>query len=232
MKRIGMIGGLGPEATLEYYRIITEIYHEKQSGSAYPDMFIYSMDVRKALRMAEAQQWSELAEWLIGGMSVLERAGASFALIAANTPHIVFDEVRDAARIPLVSIVEETLRAARELKLARVGLLGTRFTMQATFYQDVFSRDGIEMVVPATEEQDYIHTKLIDEIGVGRIVAETRQRLLEIIQRMTGEEGIEGIILGCTELPLILPEDAGDVPFLNTTRIHAESAVRYSLSGE
>ncbi|UCF06459.1 MAG: amino acid racemase [bacterium] len=230
MKRIGMIGGLGPEATLEYYRIITETFHERQSGSAYPEMVIYSMDVRKALRMAEAGQWSELAEWLSGGVSVLEKAGAAFAFISANTPHIVFDEVREAARIPLISIVEETCRAARELKLAKVGLLGTRFTMQATFYQNVFSRDGIEVVVPSTEEQDYIHTKLIDEIGLGHIVDSTRQRLLEIIRRMIDEQGIEGVVLGCTELPLIITEEAGEVPFLNTTRIHAESAVRYSLS--
>lgn len=230
MKTIGMIGGLGPEATQEYYRIITTTFRERRGGDDLPYIVIYSMNVHEAIRMAEAGQWDDLAKWLSGGVEILARAGADFGLISANTPHIVFDDVRAASPIPLLSIVEETCRAAAAKGLSRVGLLGTKFTMQATFYRDVLAREGIETVVPASREQEYIHEKLIDEIGRGRIVEATRTELLSIIRRMKGDSAIDGVILGCTELPLILTEDAFGIPFLDTTRIHAEGAVRYSLS--
>ena len=131
----------------------------------------------------------------------------------------------------MISIVEETARAAGDRGLGRLALLGTKFTMQGTFYQEVFTTAGIELFVPESPEQLYIHDKLLGEIGLGRIVEGTRRELLAIIERMRERFAIDGVILGCTELPLILTEDTPALPFLDTIRIHAESAVRFSLNG-
>lgn len=228
MKRIGIVGGLGPEATIEYYKIITEEYRRLAPGGDYPTVIIHSVNLTKILAMAEAGEWPAITDWLAGAVDALQRAGADFALIAANTPHIVFDDLCERAGIPMISIVEETARAAKRHGLRRLLLLGTKFTMQGTFYQDVFARSGIALVVPGNEEQIYIHEKLINEIGRGQIIDGTRRELLAIIDRMRAASGIDGVILGCTELPLILTEDAFGLPFLDTTRIHAESAVRRS----
>lgn len=232
MKRIGIIGGLGPEATIEYYKIITEEYRRRSPDHSYPVIIIHSMNLSEIVAMAEANDWPRVAEWLVEGVGVLVAAGADFALISANTPHIVYDEVRERVDIPMVSIVEETLLAAERKGLGRLALLGTKFTMQGTFYQDVFERGGIELFVPGPEEQSYIHEKLLEEIGLGHIVEKTRLRLLSIIEEMKERHAIDGVILGCTELPLILTHDEFGLPFLNTTRIHAESAVDRSLSDE
>ncbi len=232
MKRIGIIGGLGPEATSEYYRIITDEYHSRSPGGDYPTIIIHSLNLTEIVAMAEAGEWPKVTDWLADAIAVLTSAGADFALIAANTPHIVFDDLRSRVGIPMISIVEETARVADRRGLGRLLLLGTKFTMQGTFYQQVFSRSGIELVVPENGEQLYIHDKLLGEIGLGRIVDETRRALLAIIDRVRTSSGIDGVILGCTELPLILTEDAFGLPFLDTTRIHADSAVRWSLGEE
>ncbi len=229
MKRIGIIGGLGPETTIEYYRIITEEYRKRTLDRSYPVIIVYSLNLRELIAMAEANDWPKVAERLTEGIGALVAAGADFALIAANTPHIVFDEVRKRVDIPMISIVEETLYSAERKGLGRLALLGTKFTMQGTFYQNVFDRSGINLFVPGTEEQLYIHEKLIEEIGLGRIVEKTRRRLLSIIEQMKERHAIDGVILGCTELPLILTHGEFGLPFLNTTRIHALSAVDRSL---
>lgn len=229
MKRIGIIGGLGPEATIEYYRIITGEYRSRAPGGDYPTIIIHSVNLTEIVAMAEAGDWPGITDWLAAAVAALARAGADFALVAANTPHIVFDDLRARADIPMISIVEETARVAQGRGLGRLLLLGTKFTMQGTFYQKVFSRGGIELFVPETAEQLYIHDKLLGEIGLGRIVDDTRRELLAIVDRARNRSGIDGVILGCTEFPLILTGDAFGLPFLDTTRIHAESAVRYSL---
>ena len=229
MRRIGIVGGLGPEATIEYYKIITDEYRRLTPGGDYPTIVLYSVNLTEILAMAEVGDWPGIAGWLSKAVEALERAGADFAMIAANTPHIVFGDISRGAGIPMISIVEETASEAERCGFGRLLLLGTRFTMQGTYYQDVFTRRGIELVVPGDEEQRYIHEKLIDEIGRGRIVEETRRRLLEIIDGVRGSVGVDGVILGCTELPLILTEDAFGLPFLDTTRIHALSAVRRSM---
>ncbi len=158
-------------------------------------------------------------------------AGADFALISANTPHIVFDEVAFKSRIPLISIVEATCGAVKALGLKRLALFGTRYTMQATFYLKVFSREGIEVFIPEPNDQDYIHDKYMNELVPGKFLAETRAGLLDIVDRMKARSDIDGIILAGTELPLILRDpDHNGIPFLNTTKIHVEAAVTEMLS--
>ncbi len=223
MKTLGIIGGLGPEATLEYYYLINEKYYERHHS--YPELLIYSMDMMNFLKMAGAEEWDRMTELLTGAVTSLHRAGADVALIASNTPHIVLDDVDANAPIPLISIVEETLKTAEKHHLENVGLLGTKFTMRADVYQKAFSRKNIKITTPNKDEQEYIHTKLVEEIGMGEIVEDTQQELLSIIKRMIDDDSIDGVVLGCTELPLILTKNEFGIPFLNTTEIHTDSAL-------
>ena len=224
-----MIGGFGPEATLDYYRLLIETYRKKIKDGSIPEIIIYSMDVSILLNMVAKKQWDALVKWLVNGLKVLYQAGANFGFISANTPHIVFDRVNELSPIPLLSIVEETCKHIDRLALRRVGLLGTKFTMQSDFYQKVCDKYNIEVFVPHEKEREYIHRKLITEIEFGIFLDETREGLLNIIKRMIEEDLVEGIILGCTELPLILTKSKFGIPFLNTTKIHVESIVNYCL---
>jgi len=161
----------------------------------------------------------------------LANAGADLGLLASNSPHIVFDELLSRSPIPLLSIVEAACEATKKLGLKRAGLFGTRFSMQGQYYPDVFSREGITLITPGAEEQVYIHDRYMNELVNGIILPETRERLLAIVDRLKAQEGIEGLILGGTELPLILTQEAySGIPVLDTTRIHVERAVAQMLS--
>lgn len=230
MKRIGIVGGLGPEPTMDYYRIIVDTYRENTKTEDTPEIILYSLNLQVFLRMMEADRKTEAVTYLANAVECLASARADFALIAAGTPHIFLDEIREHASIPLLSVVEETLKVVKKFGITNVGLLGTKFTMQADFYQRVFTREGISLVVPTSDEQDYIHGKLIDELQFGRVVEDTRNRMMTIVKRMQYEDSIQGLILGCTELPLILPDEGWGIPFYNTTRIHAEAAVEQCLA--
>jgi aspartate racemase len=230
MKKIGIVGGLGPEATIDYYHIIIDLYREKTKGT-FPAVIIYSMDIKEFSCIVKTEEMDRIAEWLGSAVQSLHKAGADFALIASNTPHIVFDKVQAISPIPMLSIVEVTCRVAQRLELEKVGLLGTKTTMSSDYYQKVFSQKGISIVVPDLKAQDYIHNKLVTEIMFNKIIEDTRKELLRIVKEMIDSASIQGVILGCTELPLILTKDEFGIPFLNTTKIHAESAVRFCLEG-
>lgn len=226
MKILGIIGGIGPESTIEYYRHLIAAYRAQMPDGSYPPIVINSINMRTLLDMIEADDRGQMVEFLLGEIKRLVSAGAECGLLAANTPHIVFDELRRQSPIPLVSIVEATKEAAQGLGLKRLGLFGTRFTMQGEFYPKVFSASEIALVVPQPQEQDYIHDKYMNELVKGVILPDTRRRLLVIVDRLKREEHIDGLILGGTELPLILGDvtDQG-IPFLDTTRIHAQAVV-------
>ena len=231
MKTLGIIGGLGPESTIDYYERIIALYRERTRDGSYPRFFIISVDLKKGLDFMEAGDLAGMADYLLDGINKLVRAGADFGLISANTPHIVFDDVASKSPISLISIVEATCAAAKTRKLQRLALFGTRYTMQGKFYVNLFSREGIELLVPEPNDQDYIHDKYMNELVPGKFLAETRASLLAIVDRMKAKSGIDGVILAGTELPLIL-SDAGHngIPFLNTTKIHCEAAVTEMLS--
>ena len=227
MKTLGIVGGLGPESTIEYYRFLLTAYRERRPDGSSPSIIINSLDVQRGIALLNANQLAELADYLALAVERLARAGADFALIAANTPHIVFDPVQRRSPIPLVSIVEAACQAAQRLRLTRLALLGTGFTMQGRFYPDVFSRAGLELVVPSKEEQAFIHDKYIHELLENVFLPATRDGLLAIVEEMKTRERIQGVILAGTELPLILREvaDRAAIPFLDTTKIHVERAV-------
>ena len=232
MKTLGIVGGLGPESTIEYYRFLLAAYRERQPDGSSPSIIINSLDVQRGIALLNDNQLAELADYLALGVERLVRAGADFALIAANTPHIVFDPVQRRSSIPLISIVEAARDEAQRLRLTRLGLLGTGFTMQGRFYPDVFSCAGIELVVPSKEEQAFIHDKYINELLENVFLPATRDGLFTIVEEMKKRDGIQAVILAGTELPLILREvaDRAGIPFLDTTKIHVDRAVTELLS--
>ena len=232
MKKIGIVGGMSPESTLEYYRIITTLCRQRGLGHRYPVIIIYSLNFKEFFSLVESGNWSEVINLISEAINSLSLAGADFALMASNTPHMVFNEVATKSSIPLLSIVEETGKVVKRLGFNRVGLFGTKFTMQSDFYSNFLSAEyGISVVTPKKGDQEYIHQKIMTELVNGCIVEETRQELSRIARKMADKEGIEALILGCTELPLILSEEVVGIPVLDTTRIHAEAALNFSQSG-
>jgi len=231
MKTLGIVGGLGPESTIDYYGKIIAFYRQRAGDGSYPQFIINSVNMKKGLDFMEANNLADMAEFLLEEIGKLARAGATFGLISANTPHIVFDKVASKSPISLISIVEATCAVAKVRRLRRLALFGTRYTMQATFYPKVFSHEGIELVVPEPDDQNYIHNKYFSELVPGEFLPETRAGLLGIVDRMKAKSDIDGVILAGTELPLIL-SDAGHngIQFLNTTKIHVEAAVTEMLS--
>ena len=231
MKTLGIVGGLGPESTLDYYQRIIALFRERTGDGNYPEFVIVSVDLRKGLEFMDVNDLNGMADFLLQAIGKLARAGAEFGIISANTPHIVFDDIAPKSPIPLISIVEATRTAAKMQNLKRLALLGTRYTMQAPFYPKVFACEGIELLVPKSQEQDYIHDKYMNELVPGKFLADTRANLLAIVDRMKAASDIEGVILAGTELPLLLREAEHDgIPFLDTTQIHCETAVTEMLS--
>ena len=241
MKTLGIIGGLGPEATIEYYRTIIAVYRERKPDGSYPQFFINSVDLSKGVALISANDRAGITKYLLEEIQKLAKAGADFGLIAANTPHLVFDDVQKQSPIPLLSIIRAACAAAKERGLKKLGLFGTRFTMQGDFYPKVFSQEGIELVAPEPADQVYIDDKYFSELVPGIFLPETRLGLLAVVDRLKakidppsqsyGAAGIDGVILAGTELPLILREPAHNgIPFLDTTKIHVEAAVSEMLS--
>ena len=230
MKTLGIIGGLGPESTIDYYRLIIARYREQTGGRGYPHIVIVSLDVDKGIAMLDASQLEQLAEYLLGGIRQLANARADFALVAANSPHIVFDRLRETSPLPLISIVEATCEAVQRAGLKRVGLLGTRFTMSGRFYRDVFEKQEITLITPTEEEQARIHDKYINELLLGKFLPETRDYLQQVVVKMKDRDGLEGLVLAGTELPLILRGVAvTGLPVFDTTQIHVRVAVAKML---
>jgi aspartate racemase len=226
MKRPGIVGGIAPESTIEYYRQTVALFRERAGDGSYPSIVIVSIDLKRMLDLIAARRLTELTDYLLGEIHRLHRAGADFAALASNTPHVVFEPLERQSPVPLVSIVDVTVRAARDRGLRRVGLIGTRFTMQGRFYPDALARAGIAVALPSEAEQAYVHDKYMSELVKGDFRPDTRAGLLGIVQALRSREGIDGLILGGTELPFILGGDVdAGIPMLDTTRLHVEEIV-------
>lgn len=231
MKTVGIVGGIAPESTVQYYRLLIAGYQERKPDGSYPPILINSIDMQAMLDFIAAHDLGGVTTYLVAEVKKLERAGADIALFASNTPHIVFNQVQQQVSIPLLSIVEAACDEAGNLGMKRVGLFGTRFTMQARFYPDVFAQQGIDIVVPEPEDQEIIHHKYMSELVSGIYLPETRDRLLTIARMLQEYKGIDALVLGGTELPLLF-QDIRDstLPFLDTTRMHVEAALRQMFS--
>jgi aspartate racemase len=231
LKLLGIIGGIGPESTIDYYKTIVGLYRARKPDGSYPPLLINSVDMSRLRNAFEAGDLAAIIDYVLPELQRLQRAGADFGLLAANTPHLVFDDLQRQSPIPLISIVAVTCDAAKTRGLKRVALFGTRFTMTAPLYPGVFSKEGITVVIPEPADQEYIHDKYMNELVHGVFLEETLAGLLAIVDRMAEQSGIDGVILGGTELPLILREPAHNgIAFLNTTKIHCEAAVEWMFS--
>jgi len=230
MKIIGMIGGIGPESTIDYYRRLLEGAQKRNAGGPALQIVINSIDLQKGLDLLGRNQLNELTEYIVPEVMRLHSAGVDFGFLAANSPHIVFGDIARRSPIPLVSIVEATCAEAKRQQFTHVGLFGTRFTMNGRFYPEVFTREGLQLTVPTADEQDYIHDKYLNELIPGKFLPETRDGLLAIATRMKKQDGIQALILGGTELPLILTDSSLlGVPFLDTTQIHVDAILEEAM---
>lgn len=223
MKKLGLIGGIGPESTLLYYRKLVYAAHERVGPSFFPNLAIESLNVFDVLRFCQAKDYDGLTTYLMAGIHHLAAAGAEIVALTGNTPHVVFDTLQARAGVPLVSIVEATRDEAVRQDVHRLGLLGTRFTMEEDFFKQPFVARGIDVIVPTAPEIDFMAKKIVDELERGIVRAETREAFLVVIRRMTHEQGIDALALGCTELPLLFADTPLPVKCLDTMEIHIEA---------
>lgn len=230
MKTLGLIGGTGPESTIEYYRLLTAQYREKADGAS-PPLIINSVNLKQMIEWMGANEMVKLTDYLVAAFETLQKAGADFGALTANTPHLVFDELQRRCSLPLISIVETACERVQALGFETVGLFGTRYTMEAPFYPGVFSRTDVRLVIPNEQEREFIHDKYFNELLKDIFLPETRTALLKIADEMRARDGIEGLILGGTELPLLLrDEQHNGIRLLDTTRIHVDRLIQEMLS--
>ncbi|MEQ1729441.1 MAG: amino acid racemase [Vicinamibacterales bacterium] len=225
MASVGLVGGLGPESTIDYYRRILAAWQAEAPGTA-PSLVIDSLDVDQALRLV-ATDHDQLTRYLLASVTLLAAAGVTFVAITANTPHIVFDALAAASPVPLLSIVEVCMREADQRGLRRLALLGTRFTMEAPFYPAVAARLGITVVTPEADARHWLHDRYVNQLLAGQFLDTTRAEVVSLIRRLRDEESVDGVILGGTELPLLLrAPDVDGLPLLDTTALHVQAIVR------
>ena len=225
MASVGLVGGLGPESTVDYYRRLLEGWQQEDPSTA-PSIVIYSLDVQRVMRLVQ-QDRAALTEYLLESLRRLGGAGVDFAAMTANTAHIVFDDLAVRSPVPLVSIVEVCAEEATRRGLGRLALLGTRFTMEAPFYPEVCARHGIAVIVPDEADRTWVHERYVGELLKGQFREETRDQVTALVGRLRAAHGVDAVILGGTELPLLLraPEIAG-LPALDTTALHVAAIIR------
>ena len=227
-KRIGILGGMSPESTVEYYQYITRAYTERFGDYGYPEIIIYSVSFQPYVDWPEQDRWDLVAQGLSEAAQKLEAAGADFIVIATNTMHLVFDQVQASVTVPMLSLLDAVGDAILARGIKTVGLLGTKFTMEKAFYQDALTRKDITVLVPDEKDREYVNTVIYDELVAGQIRDESRAGYIAIINKLA-ERGAEVVILGCTEIPLLVNEEDVGMPLFDTTVIHAEAALNYAL---
>ena len=226
MKKFGLVGGMGPESTIPYYHDIVYGVQEALGELIFPELSIESVNVFEVLRLCGEKQYDKLTEYLMGAINNLAKSGADFAALSANTPHIVVDKLKEQSPIPLISIVEATCEEAKLRGLKKIGLLGTIFTMTGEFFKAPFVKNGIQIIVPTESEIELVNDKISTELELGIVKEETLLFFQKVISRMKNEDGIEAIVLGCTELPLLLNDEVSPVLCLDTMQIHVRSIVK------
>jgi aspartate racemase len=227
-KRIGILGGMSPESTVAYYEYITHTYTERYGDYGYPEVVIYSVSFQPYVDWPGMDRWDLVAQGLAEAARRLEAAGADFVLIATNTMHRVYDEVQAAVDVPVLSLLDAVADALLARQTLTAGLLGTRFTMEQAFYRDALAARGVGVLIPDAQDRAYVDRVIYDELVAGDIRPASRAGFIQIIHRLVAR-GATGIILGCTEIPLLVSEADAGVPLFDTTAIHAEAALRYAL---
>lgn len=232
MKTIGLIGGMSWESTIPYYRIVNEVVKERLGGLHSAKVVLYSVDFQEMERLQRVGDWTGAGHVLAQAARSLQLAGADFLVLCTNTMHNIANTIENAVNIPLLHIADPTAREIKRSGINRVGLLGTRFTMEQAFYRDRLSdHHGIEVVVPSADDRELVHKVIYQELCLGRIINDSRLAYRCVIQRLV-DDGAQGIILGCTEIPMLIGAQDSPVPVFDTTSIHAHSAADWALSEE
>jgi aspartate racemase len=232
MNRIGIIGGIGPESTIEYYRLIIQRYQERLRTRDFPPVLINSINMMAMGELISQGQLAELTRFLLREIDRLGRAGASHVVLASNTPHLVFDELEKQSPVPLISIIRETCRHLHEGGYTRVGLLGTKQTMAGDMYPREARRYGIQVHTPTPARQEYIHEKYLNELLYKDIRPDTQREFITIVRQLHSDSAIQALVLGGTELPFILnPENFPEISVINSAAVHVESIVSAILAG-
>jgi len=232
VKTIGLIGGMSWESSIEYYRIMNEMTKAKLGGLHSGKSIMVSVDFAEIEILQHQGRWAEAAEILMEAAKDLENGGADFIVLCTNTMHKVADELEASVKIPLLHIADATAQRVKDSGIQKIGLLGTRFTMEEEFYKGRLSRKyGLNVSIPNAAEREIVHRVIYEELVLGKIVPRSKEQYLGIMERMV-DQGAEGIILGCTEIGLLIHQEDSEVPLFDTTRIHAEAAVEYALRAE
>lgn len=227
MKKLGILGGMGPESTLLYYKEIAEKYSERDKNGYFPALSIETVNMYEMLGYCKAGKYRELADYLLQGIFNLEHSGADFIIIASNTPHVVFDLLEEKAHVPLLSIIEPTFQAVQKKGYKKIVWLGTGFTMEQPFFRKRFMENRIDVVVPNEEERKFIDHVIADELEFGIVNLESKNKINTIVQRLIQEEQIEAVILGCTELPLMYADDKLPISVFDTLQYHIAGIIDY-----
>ena len=224
MHKIGIIGGIGPASTVEYYKMLIELFRSRLDTIQYPELLLHSIDMTQILDYVFNDQLDLLVTFLSEKIQVLEKADVDYVALASNTPHLVFEQLSKSVNVKMISIVEETCKTIVTTGIKKVGLLGTKSTMSKGFYQQIGRKKGIEIIIPNEANQNYVHEKYMGELVFNKIKSETKERLIAIVNELETKESVEGIILGGTELPLILKQnDFTTLKVFNTTEIHVNA---------
>ncbi|MGQ8336297.1 aspartate/glutamate racemase family protein [Sunxiuqinia sp. A32] len=232
MKTIGILGGLGPEATVDYYKEIIKGFDKINDNDSlnYPEIVIYSVTMSKFIGLLEDKKYDKAADYLAQCLNHIKNSGADFAAISANTPHLLFDEIQAKVDLPLISITETCAQEVANRNIRKCGLIGTKFTMENDFYQKAFNKYGIEITVPEKDDIQLIHKKLFSELELGVFKEDTKREILRIVSNLNEKEGVESVILGCTEFPLMFKEkEYLGLPFLNTSQLHVHAIIEECL---
>ncbi len=229
MKTLGLIGGTSWISTIDYYRIINQEVNTRLGGLTSAKLFLYSLNYEEFKPPPDPANWEPVIELLLCASKKLENAGADCIVLCANTPHMFADTIQQNISIPLIHIAIATAKEIMKQRLNKVGLLGTKFTMEQKFFTERLSKYGIETLIPGNADREFIHRSIFEELGMGMFKDETKKRYLKIIKSLI-DKGAEGIILGCTEIPLLVKKEECSVPVFDTTIIHAKAAVDFALN--
>ncbi|MFD1065883.1 aspartate/glutamate racemase family protein [Oceanobacillus locisalsi] len=233
MKQIGIIGGLGPESTVEYYQSIIRRFQEKKGSlKVLPELFINSINMYNIFRYISEWRLDDLIMYVGNAARKLEQLEVDGIIIAANTPHLVFDEVQKQVSVPMISIVDATVEEAEKQGVQHIGLLGTKFTMEQDFFKTPFEESRKHISVPEEDTQQYLHEKIVNELENGIVKPETKKDFKQIVDEMIEQKQIDSLILGCTELPMIFSEEDFDIPLLDTMDIHVNKVVDFMFENQ
>lgn len=229
MKKVGLVGGLTWVSTIEYYRLLNHKVNQRLGGSEAAEIILYSVNFGTIRKLTETGRWDEIANIITNAALKLQEAGADCILLGANTMHKIAPEVASKLNVPLIHIANETAKVIRSSGHKKVALLGTKYTMQLSFYKDALAAEGIETIIPNEEDIEYVNRSIYEELSKNLLLPDTRSKYQQIIDKLKAN-GAEAVILGCTEIPLLISKEDSSLPILDTTNIHAEAAIEFAFS--